>query len=72
MALGLCWFNSVLQFLTIFIKVHVLFGKKVEDSLTGDGLGRMYSAFLEHTSITSKKKTHLVRRAVPSILEEMG
>lgn len=58
--------------LFIFSKLHVLFGKKVEDSLTGDGLGCMYTAFLDHTSITSKKKTHLTRRTLPGMLEEMG
>ena len=39
---------------------------------TGDGLGKMYSNFLSHTSITSKKKTHLARRSLPAVLEEMG
>ena len=32
----------------------------------------MYNTFLSHTSITSKKKTHLARRTLPAVLEEMG
>ena len=76
--LGISLYHSIIQIIKLYfadsdyIKVHVLFGKKVEDSLTGDGLGRMYSLFLKYTSITSKKKTHLARRTMPTILEEMG
>jgi len=50
----------------------VLFGRTVDQASTGDGLGKMYSTFLSHTSITSKKKTHLARRTLPTVLEEMG
>ena len=32
----------------------------------------MYTTFLDHTLITSKKKTHLARRTFPQLLEEMG
>lgn len=39
---------------------------------TGDGLGKMYNTFLSHTTITSKKKTHLARRSLPTVLEDMG
>jgi hypothetical protein len=39
---------------------------------TSDGVGKMYSNFLSHTTITSKKKTHLARRGLPTVLEEMG
>ena len=47
-------------------------GTPLAHPITGDAIGRMYTTFLEHTSITSKKKTHLARRTFPSILEEMG
>ena len=32
----------------------------------------MYTTFLSHTTITSKKKTHLVRKSLPKDLEDMG
>jgi hypothetical protein len=57
---------------TNFNQIHVLFGRTVNQTSTGDGLGKMYNSFLSHTSITSKKKTHLARRTLPGVLEEMG
>ncbi|KAF8814964.1 hypothetical protein BYT27DRAFT_7023729, partial [Phlegmacium glaucopus] len=52
--------------------VHVLFGKTVGQAGKADGLGKMYSNFLSHTSITSSKRTHLARRTLPKKLEDMG
>ncbi|PPQ83254.1 hypothetical protein CVT24_001164 [Panaeolus cyanescens] len=51
---------------------HVVFGKNVNEPMGGDGLGRMYSSFLDFTTVNSTKKTHLARRTMPSKLEEMG
>ncbi|KAH8993790.1 hypothetical protein EDB92DRAFT_381818 [Lactarius akahatsu] len=33
---------------------------------------KMFSKFLEHTSIRSEKKLHLARCTVPSLMEDMG
>jgi hypothetical protein len=52
--------------------VHVLFSRTVDQMSAGDGLGRMYTSFLSHTTITSKKKTLLARRSLPTVLEDMG
>jgi hypothetical protein len=73
------WRKVAVIFLNYFIiiyillaQVHVLFGRNVKDSVTSDAVGRMFKSFLDHTSITSTKKTHLARRSIPAILEEMG
>ncbi|KAF8802302.1 hypothetical protein BYT27DRAFT_7039855, partial [Phlegmacium glaucopus] len=52
--------------------IHVLFGRHVNEKMTGDGLGKMYKTFLDPTSIMSQKKTHLARQTLPTILEDMG
>lgn len=49
-----------------------MFGKTVNKPFTSDALGKMYQNFLDKTSITTKKKTHLACRTMPTILEDMG
>lgn len=49
-----------------------MFGKTVDKGFTGDTFGKMYQNFLDRTSVTTKKKTHLARRTMPTILEDMG
>ncbi|KAH8997105.1 hypothetical protein EDB86DRAFT_2803614, partial [Lactarius hatsudake] len=53
-------------------KINVIFGKQVGEPSTGDAMRKMFSKFLEHTSIHSEKKLHLARRTVPSLMEDMG
>ena len=50
---------------------RLFFGRKVGQSCHSGTLLKMYSTFLEPTSIRSSKKTHLARRAMPSIMEDM-
>lgn len=50
----------------------MLFGRTVGTVTSADAVGRMYSTFLEHTSITSEKKMHITRRAFPTVLEDFG
>ncbi|KAH9027170.1 hypothetical protein EDB85DRAFT_1819778, partial [Lactarius pseudohatsudake] len=52
--------------------VHLMFGRTVNKPMTGNGLCKMYKAFLDATSVNSNKKAHLARRAVPTIMEDMG
>ncbi|KAF8964903.1 hypothetical protein BDZ97DRAFT_1918603 [Flammula alnicola] len=52
-------------------RVPLLFGRAVDRPITRDALGHMYSSFLEPTSITSNKKTHLARQSLPPVLEEI-
>jgi hypothetical protein len=33
---------------------------------------KMFSKFLEHTTIHSEKKLHLARHTVPSLMEDLG
>jgi hypothetical protein len=49
-----------------------MFGKTVGKSCSPDTLRKMYTTFLETTTIKSKKKLHLARRTMPTVLEEMG
>jgi hypothetical protein len=53
-------------------QVHLMFGRTVDKPLTGNGLTKMYKVFLDATSVSSKKKSHLARQAVPGIMEDMG
>ncbi|KAH8995285.1 hypothetical protein EDB86DRAFT_3077787 [Lactarius hatsudake] len=52
-------------------KINVIFGKQVGEPSTGDAMRKMFSKFLEHTSIRSEKKLHLARRTVPSLMEDV-
>jgi hypothetical protein len=49
-----------------------MFGRTVDKPLSGNGLSKMYKVFLDATSVNSSKKAHLARRAVPTIMEDMG
>lgn len=49
-----------------------MFGKTVGKACGDDALRKMYTKFLESTSIKSKKKLHLARKTIPTHLEEMG
>ena len=49
-----------------------MFGKTVGEPCNSDTLRKMYTTFLEATTIRSKKKLHLARRTMPAVLEEMG
>src|SRR6266702_2174661 len=49
-----------------------MFGKTVGKPCSPDILRKMYTTFLEATMIKSKKKLHLARRTMPTVLEEMG
>jgi hypothetical protein len=49
-----------------------MFGKTVGKPCSPDTLRKMYTTFLEATTIKSKKKLHLARRTMPTVLEEMG
>jgi hypothetical protein len=49
-----------------------MFGKHVGQPSSGDALRKMYTIMLEPTTITSKKKLHLARRTIPSMMEDMG
>ena len=49
-----------------------MFGKSVGKACGDDALRKMYTRFLESTSIKSKKKLHLARKTIPTHLEEMG
>jgi hypothetical protein len=53
-------------------QVHLMFGRTVDKPMSGNGISKMYKAFLDSTSISSSKKAHLARRAIPTILEDMG
>lgn len=53
-------------------EVKLLFGKHVGQPSSGDALRKMYTTMLEPTTITSKKKLHLARRTMPSVMEDMG
>lgn len=49
-----------------------MFGKHVGQPSSGDALRKMYTTMLGPTTITSKKKLHLARRTMPSVMEDMG
>ncbi len=49
-----------------------MFGRTVNKPMSGNGLCKMYKVFLDATSVSSSKKSHLARRAVPTIMEDMG
>ena|ERR1700761_7926362 len=49
-----------------------MFGKTVGKPCSPDTLRKMYTTFLAATTIKSKKKLHLARRTMPTVLEEMG
>lgn len=53
-------------------KVKLMFGRVVGQPSSGDALRKMYTAMLEPTTITSKKKLHLARRTMPTMMEDMG
>ncbi|KAN0129106.1 hypothetical protein V8E53_013102, partial [Lactarius tabidus] len=52
--------------------VHLMFGRAVDKPMSGNGLSKMYKVFLDATSVSSTKTAHLARRAVPTIMEDMG
>ncbi|KAF8268134.1 hypothetical protein EI94DRAFT_1700470 [Lactarius quietus] len=52
--------------------VHLMFGRAVDKPMSGNGLSKMYKVFLDATSVSSNKKAHLARQAVPTIMEDMG
>jgi hypothetical protein len=49
-----------------------MFGKTVGKPCSPDTLRKMYTTFLESTTIKSKKKLHLARRTMPAVMEDMG
>ncbi|KAI9446918.1 hypothetical protein BJY52DRAFT_1193826 [Lactarius psammicola] len=51
--------------------IRLMFGKTVGRPCSPDTLRKMYTTFLEATTIKSKK-LHLARRTMPTVLEEMG
>jgi hypothetical protein len=53
-------------------QVRLMFGRTVDKPMTSNGISKMYKGFLDSTTIQSTKKAHLARRAVPTILEDMG
>jgi len=53
-------------------KIKLIFGKHVGQASSGDALRKMYTNMLEPTSITTKKKLHLARRTMPTVMEDMG
>ncbi|KAK0430229.1 hypothetical protein EV421DRAFT_1744357 [Armillaria borealis] len=53
-------------------KQLLMFRKTVDKGFTGDAFGKMYQNFLDRTSVTTKKKTHLACQTMPTILEDMG
>ncbi len=71
-------FGMSVQFINLSSFTHeriqqlLMFGKTVDKGFTGDAFGKMYQNFLDRTSVTTKKKTHLARRTMPTILEDMG
>lgn len=62
----------MLLFTDPYYQVKLMFGKTVGKACGDDALRKMYTKFLESTSIKSKKKLHLARKTIPSHLEEMG
>jgi hypothetical protein len=58
--------------LTGWCKIKLIFGKHVGQASSGDALRKMYTNMLEPTSITTKKKLHLARRTMPTVMEDMG
>ncbi|KAF8257119.1 hypothetical protein EI94DRAFT_1818964, partial [Lactarius quietus] len=52
--------------------VKLMFGKTVGKPCSPDTLWKMYTTFLEATTIKSMKKLHLACRTMPTVLEEMG
>ncbi|KAH9075641.1 hypothetical protein EDB83DRAFT_2312080 [Lactarius deliciosus] len=61
------WVNA-----SSWCEVHLMFGRAINKPMSGNGLCKMYKAFLDATSISSNKKAHLARWAVPTIMEDMG
>ncbi|KAG2126022.1 hypothetical protein DEU56DRAFT_721617, partial [Suillus clintonianus] len=53
-------------------EVKLMFGKHVGQPSSGDALRKMYTTMLGPTTITSKKKLHLARCTMPSVMEDMG
>jgi hypothetical protein len=49
-----------------------MFGKTVGKPCNSDTLPKMYTTFLEATTIIQKKKFHLACHTMPAVLEEMG
>ena len=49
-----------------------MFGKTVGKPCSPDTLQKMYTTFLEATTIKSKTKLHLAHHTMPTVLEEMG
>jgi len=49
-----------------------MFSKTVGKPCSPDTLRKMYTTFLESTTIKSKKKLHLARRTMPAVMEDMG
>ena len=49
-----------------------MFGKTVGKPCSPDTLRKMYTTFLESTTIKLKKKLHLACRTMPALMEDMG
>jgi hypothetical protein len=49
-----------------------MFGKTVEKPTSPEGLRKMYTNFLDSTTITTTKKLHLARCTIPAMMEDMG
>jgi hypothetical protein len=49
-----------------------MFGKTVGKPCSPDTLRKMYTTFLESTTIKSKKKLHLAHCTMPAVMEDMG
>lgn len=51
---------------------RLLFGKTVDQPFTSAGISNMFKQFLDHTTIKSKKKMHLARRSMPTLMQALG
>ena len=56
----------------VLLQVKLLFGRKVGVPCSGSALRKMYTTFLENTTIKSHKKLHLARHTIPTLMEDMG
>jgi len=54
------------------MEVKLLFGWKVGQPCSADALQKMFTQFLNHTTITSPKKLHLAQCTMLTLMEDMG
>jgi hypothetical protein len=53
-------------------QITLLFGRKVGEPCNTDTLRKMYKVFLKHSTVKSKRILHLLRKVVPTQMEDMG